>query len=209
MRKTPLAAAISSVLAAGSATAPQLALAQDDQAADGKRPVAIEEVVVTGSRIKKDVFTTSAPMDIVDVDVASVQGIANIGDLLQTNTLAAGSAQVTAAIATEYVVAGGLGAQTISLRGLGAQRTLTLINGRRAGPSGVRGQVSAFDLSVLPISTIERVEILKDGASAIYGSDAIAGVVNIITRTGRDAQEYVFDGSGGRWGVYRFAGEAR
>lgn len=181
MRKTPLAAAISSVLATGSATAPQLALAQDDEGADG-RQAAVEEVVVTGSRIKKDVFTTSAPMDIVDVDVASVQGIANIGDLLQTNTLAAGSAQVTAAIATEFVVAGGLGAQTISLRGLGAQRTLTLINGRRAGPAGVRGQVSAFDLNVLPISTIERVEILKDGASAIYGSDAIAGVVNIITR---------------------------
>jgi iron complex outermembrane receptor protein len=175
MRKTPLAAAISSVLATGSAMAPQVAMAQDDE-------VAIEEVVVTGSRIKKDVFTTSAPMDIVDVDVASVQGIANIGDLLQSNTLAAGSAQVTAAIATEFVVAGGLGAQTISLRGLGAQRTLTLINGRRAGPAGVRGQVSAFDLNVLPISTIERVEILKDGASAIYGSDAIAGVVNIITK---------------------------
>ena len=83
MRKTPLAAAISSVLATGSAMAPQVAMAQDDE-------VAIEEVVVTGSRIKKDVFTTSAPMDIVDVDVASVQGIANIGELLQTNTLAAG-----------------------------------------------------------------------------------------------------------------------
>ena len=176
MRKTPVAAAISTALAAGSVAVPQVALGQDTEA------VEIEEVVVTGSRIKKDAFTTTAPMDIVDIESASVQGIANVGDLLQRNTLAAGSAQVTAAIATEFVVDGGLGASTVSLRGLGANRTLTLINGRRAGPAGVRGSVSAFDLNVLPISTIERVEILKDGASSIYGSDAVAGVVNIITK---------------------------
>lgn len=178
MKKTPVAAAISSVLASVAMTAPQSVLAQDDD----EDSQAIEEVVVTGSRIKKDAFSTSAPMDIIDVDVASVQGIANIGQLLQSNTLAAGSAQVTAAIATEFVVDGGLGASTISLRGLGANRTLVLVNGRRAGPAGIKGAVSAFDLNVLPLTTIERVEILKDGASSIYGSDAIAGVVNIITR---------------------------
>ena len=176
MRKTPIAAAISTAIAAGSGVAPQVASAQEAEA------VELEEVVVTGSRIRKDAFTTTAPMDIVDIESASVQGIANVGDLLQRNTLAAGSAQVTAAIATEFVVDGGLGASTVSLRGLGANRTLTLINGRRAGPAGVKGSVSAFDLNVLPISTIERVEILKDGASSIYGSDAVAGVVNIITK---------------------------
>jgi iron complex outermembrane receptor protein len=181
MTKTPIAAAISTAIAAGSVAIPQLALAQTGDSRD-REEASLEEVVVVGSRIKKDVFTTSAPIDVVDVDSASIQGIANVGDLLQTNTIAAGSAQVTAAVATESVVAGGLGAQTISLRGLGANRTLTLINGRRAGPAGIEGQVSAFDLNVLPLSTIERVEILKDGASAIYGSDAIAGVVNIITR---------------------------
>src|SRR5690606_36410222 len=63
-----------------------------------------------------------------------------------------------------------------------ASRTLVLLNGRRAGPSGVQGSVSAFDLNTIPLAAIERVEILKDGASSIYGSDAIAGVVNIITR---------------------------
>ena len=179
MKKTPIAAAVGSVLTAGAITAPQFVLAQDSDTADTRE---LEEVVVTGSRIKKDAFSSSAPMDIVDVDVASVQGIANVGQLLQSNTLAAGSAQVTSAIATEFVVDGGLGASTISLRGLGANRTLVLVNGRRAGPAGVRGSVSSFDLNVLPLTTIERVEILKDGASSIYGSDAIAGVVNIITR---------------------------
>lgn len=182
MRKTPLAAAIGSVFAAGSIT-PQIAFAQDNEEVFDENDE-LEEVVVTGSRIKKDAFTTTAPMDIIDVEVASIQGIANVGDLLQTSTLAAGSAQVTGAIATEFVVNGGLGAQTISLRGLGANRTLTLINGRRAGPAGIRGGVSSFDLNVIPLSTIERVEVLKDGASSIYGSEAVAGVVNIITKKG-------------------------
>lgn len=181
MKKSPIAAAVGSVLAAGSFSSPQFVLAQDNDD-DGSEARAIEEVVVTGSRIKKDAFSTSAPMDIIDVDVASVQGIANVGQLLQSSTLAAGSSQVTSAIATEFVVNGGLGASTISLRGLGANRTLVLINGRRAGPAGIKGAVSSFDLNVLPLTTIERVEILKDGASSIYGSDAIAGVVNIITR---------------------------
>jgi iron complex outermembrane receptor protein len=179
MKKTPVAAAISSVLATAAITAPQFVLAQDNDEEEARE---LEEVVVTGSRIKRDAFSSSAPIDIIDANVASVQGIANVGQLLQSNTLAAGSAQVTSAIATEFVVNGGLGASTISLRGLGANRTLVLVNGRRAGPAGIKGAVSSFDLNVLPLATIERVEILKDGASSIYGSDAIAGVVNIITR---------------------------
>ena len=181
MRRTPLATAIGSIFAASAMTMPQLALGQVDDEQDIDQDV-IEEVVTTGSRIKKDAFTTTSPMDIVDVDVASVQGIANIGQLLQSNTIAAGSPQVTSATSAQFVQNGGLGASTISLRGLGANRTLTLINGRRAGPAGIKGAVSSFDLNVLPLSTIERVEILKDGASSIYGSDAVAGVVNIITR---------------------------
>ncbi|MDZ7645502.1 MAG: TonB-dependent receptor plug domain-containing protein [Woeseiaceae bacterium] len=160
-------------------SSPGLALAQDNEV---EEQTALEEVVVTGSRIRKDVFTSSAPMEVIDVEEASIQGIANIGQLLQGSTVAAGSPQVTAATSFQFVTNGGLGAQTISLRGLGANRTLVLLNGRRAGPSGVQGAVSAFDLNVLPLSTIERVEILKDGASSIYGSDAVAGVVNIITR---------------------------
>lgn len=185
MNKTPLASSIGSILAASSMATSSVAVAQtetnDDVLTDeGTDP--IEEIVTTGSRIKKDAFTTSSPMDVIDIREASVQGIANVGDLLQGNTTASGSPQVTAATSFQFVTNGGLGTSTVSLRGLGANRTLVLLNGRRAGPSGVQGGVSSFDLNVLPLATIERVEILKDGASSIYGSDAVAGVVNIITR---------------------------
>ena len=182
MKKTPLASAISTLLAAGalSTSVPVLAQDQSDNRISGDEP--IEEVIVTGSRIRKDVFTSSAPMDVIDIREASIQGISNVGELLQRNVAAAGSPQVTAATSFQFVQNGGLGANTISLRGLGANRTLTLLNGRRAGPAGVKGATSSFDLNVLPLSAIERVEILKDGASSIYGSDAVAGVVNIITR---------------------------
>jgi len=179
VRKTPLAQAISVALASGSILVSTPVLAQVE---DSVEPDAIDEIVITGSRIRKDAFTSSAPMDIIDVEKASIQGIANVGELLRRNTAAAGSPQVTSAISSEFVVNGGLGVSTLSLRGLGANRTLVLLNGRRLGPAGTRGAVSSFDLNILPLATIERVEILKDGASSIYGSDAVAGVVNIITR---------------------------
>lgn len=180
MKKTKLASAISSILAASAICATAPVLAQDEEALPADER--IEEVIVTGSRIKKDVFTSSTPMDIIDVNEASIQGIANVGQLLQTSTVAMGSPQVTSAISFDQGANGGLGTTTISLRGLGANRTLVLLNGRRAGPSGVKGSTSSFDLGILPLATIERVEVLKDGASSIYGSDAVAGVVNIITK---------------------------
>jgi len=183
MKKTPIASAVSIALAHGSLMMSGIAVAQDDVNDDrANSGEAIEEIVTTGSRIRKDVFSSSTPMDVIDIEEASIQGIANVGELLQNSTVAAGSPQVTSAISSAFVTNGGIGATTISLRGLGANRTLVLLNGRRAGPSGVRGGVSSFDLSVLPLSTIERIEVLKDGASSIYGSDAVAGVVNIITR---------------------------
>jgi outer membrane receptor protein involved in Fe transport len=142
----------------------------------------LEEVLVTGSRIKRDAFSSSTPVDIINTDVSAAQGVADIGELLQSTTIAAGSPQVNS-FTSSAITNGGVGAQTLSLRGLGANRTLTLLNGRRVGPAGTRGGVSSFDLNVMPLSAIERVEILKDGASSIYGSDAVAGVVNIITKT--------------------------
>ncbi len=182
MTKTRLTIAISSILAAGTMSTTPPVLAQDLDDDFLPEHEAIADIIVTGSRIPKDVFTSSAPMDVIYVDQASIQGIANLGQLLQTSTVAAGSQQVTPATSFQFLQNGGLGAQTISLRGLGANRTLVLLNGRRAGPAGVQGGVSSFDLNVLPLSAIERVEFLKDGASSIYGSDAVAGVVNIITR---------------------------
>jgi outer membrane receptor protein involved in Fe transport len=183
-KKTPLASAISVALATGAFAISHQVLAQDEN--EDSREV--EEIIVTGSRIQKDVYTSSEPMDVVLTQDAARQGFGSIGGLLQSTTVAAGSPQVTAATSTAFVQNGGIGAATLSLRGLGANRTLTLINGRRAGPAGTRGGVSSFDLNVLPLATIERIEILKDSASSIYGSDAVAGVVNIITKKGDGAE---------------------
>jgi len=169
---TPLTAAVITALyPVGSV------LAQESEDEDN-----IEEITVTGSRIHKDTFSSAAPMDVILTESASVRGIMDVATLLQTTTVAAGSPQVTAASTGVFVENGGLGTATLSLRGLGANRTLVLLNGRRAGPSGVQGSVSSFDLNVIPLPAIERVEVLKDGASSIYGSDAVAGVVNIITK---------------------------
>ena len=98
MRKTPLAAAIGVALANGSLALTTSAYAQDEGLASGEET--LEEVIVTGSRIRKDVFTSSTPMDVIDIGEASIQGIANVGELLQRNTTASGSPQVTSATST-------------------------------------------------------------------------------------------------------------
>src|SRR5688572_1905085 len=151
-----------------------------------------EEIVVTGSRLPTNEFTSPDPIQIVTTERGNLTGVGDIAELLQSSTLASGSAQVDATISSAFVTEGGPGTQTVSLRGLGASRTLVLINGRRGGPAGVRGQIAAFDLNVVPFSAVERVEMLKDGASSIYGSDAVAGVVNIITDRDIDGGEFNF-----------------
>ncbi|MCW8875783.1 MAG: TonB-dependent receptor [Kangiellaceae bacterium] len=142
-----------------------------------------DKIIVVGSRIRRDGIDNAEPIEIISAADAKLQGIDSVGALLRASTLASGSPQVTAASSTAFVQNGGTGTETLSLRGLGANRTLVLLNGRRAGPSGTRGGVSAFDLNAIPLSAVERIEILKDGASSLYGSDAVAGVVNIITKS--------------------------
>jgi iron complex outermembrane receptor protein len=142
-----------------------------------------DRVIVTGSRLSNE-FTSASPMDVIVAEEAGAKGIADVASLLRSSTVAAGSPQITAVTSTAFVQDGGIGAETISLRGLGANRTLVLLDGRRAGPAGTRGSVGAFDFNVLPLSAVERVEVLKDGASSIYGSDAVAGVINVITKKG-------------------------
>lgn len=141
-----------------------------------------DDIVVTGSRIAKSEFTSADPIQIIDPESAKLQGQVQLADVLQSTPAAQGSIQITSAISNRFVANGGNDVQTVSLRGLGAERTLVLINGRRAGPAGIRGSVAPFDLNVLPLSVVRQVEILKTGASSIYGSDAVAGVVNILTR---------------------------
>ncbi len=157
-----------------------------------QKPEEAERIVITGSLIRRDAFGAEQPVEIIKAEDAALQGITNVGELLRSITIASGSPQITSAISSEFVSAGGTGVETLSLRGLGANRTLVLLNGRRAGPAGTRGEVAAFDFNVLPISMVERVEVLKDGASSLYGSDAIAGVVNIITKKGDGGEVNVF-----------------
>ena len=146
----------------------------------------VASVVVTGSRIRRsNEFNSAAPVQVITTEVTDLKGIPDAAAALQTSSVAAGASQINDQL-TGYNTAGGGGTQALSLRGLGEQRTLTLLNGRRAGPAGTRGQVQAFDLNVIPQSQVDRYDILKDGASSIYGSDAIAGVVNIITRRNLD-----------------------
>ena len=146
-------------------------------------------IVVTGTRIRQPEFTSTDPVSSIDPKISKREGKFDTAETLQSSPIAAGSTQVTAAISANLVTNGGPGAQTIDLRGLGPNRTLVLLNGRRAGPAGTRGGVSSFDLNVLPQSIISRVDILKTGASSVYGSDAVAGVVNIFTDTDRDGFE--------------------
>lgn len=178
--KTPLAFAIGCVLSGTT-------FATSAQEETTENEAKTERISVLGSRIRTDGMDQGAPVQVIRAEVAIGQGLSNVGELLRNSTIAAGANQVTAASSTAFVTEGGTGTESIDLRGLGANRTLVLLNGRRAGPAGTRGQVSAFDVNVIPLSAVDRIEILKDGASSLYGSDAVAGVINIITKKGDDA----------------------
>jgi len=140
----------------------------------------IEEVVVTGSRIRRDEFTSAAPIQVITSESSALAGLLTTAEILQGSTVASGQ-QIDNSF-SGFVTDGGPGALSVSLRGFGEQRTLFLVNGKRWGPSGVRGATNSVDLTALPNTIISRYEILKDGASSVYGADAIAGVVNAITQ---------------------------
>ena len=158
---------------------------QTTQSSSSSEATEVQAIVVTGSRIRNKEFTSASPVQVLTNEVADLRGQPDVAQTILQSTLAISSFQINDQM-TGYVTAGGGGTQSVALRGAGPQRTLTILNGRRAGPSGTRGQVQAFDLGVIPGSMVERTEILKDGASSIYGSDAVAGVINIITRTDLD-----------------------
>ena len=157
---------------------------EENQEATEIRP---ERIQVVGSRIRTDGIDSATPIEIISSEIVASQGLTTVGELLRTATVASGSNQLVSAMSVGSVTEGGAGNESISMRGLGANRTLVLLNGRRAGPAGTRGQVNAFDMNALPVSIVERVEVLKDGASSLYGSDAVAGVINIITKRGDDS----------------------
>lgn len=159
---------------------------QEQASAEPDEATTLDRVTVTGSLIRRLEYDSISPVQVITADTSIDLGQVETAEFLQQSNVAAGSTQINNQF-SGFVIEGGSGVQTVSLRGLGPQRTLVLLNGHRPGPAGVRGQVGAFDLNVIPQSILQRIEILKDGASSIYGSDAVAGVVNLITR--RDLDE--------------------
>ena len=139
-------------------------------------------IVVTGSRIRRSNFNTPQNIDIITRDDAVLAGTRSTSDALQSATVTSGTSQISGSF-LGFLSDNGTAANTVGLRGLGSSRTLVLLNGRRLAPAGVGPQLIAADLNVLPTSIVQRVEVLREGASSIYGSDAIAGVINIITDT--------------------------
>lgn len=147
-----------------------------------------EKIVVTGSRIRRNTFESVAPLQVIDGDTSRELGLVRADQMLQSLSVANG-AQVDATVSSQFVTDNGPGSATIDLRGLDPERTLVLVNGRRLAPAGVQGAPTAGDLNLIPGSMIERIEVLLDGASSIYGSDAIAGVANVILRKDFDGLE--------------------
>lgn len=145
--------------------------------ADAEGPV--ETVVVTGSRVARNPSELSRNVIVLDEQAIKATGEFTLARVLQqlpqnTNpTNATYGSQLNG-------VSNKTGAATVNLRGLGSESTLILVDGRRVGYSGILGGVT--DISTIPLSMVERIEVLLDGASAVYGSDAVGGVVNIITR---------------------------
>jgi outer membrane receptor protein involved in Fe transport len=139
-----------------------------------------DTIVVTGSRIRRDEYSTTEPLTVITADEITQSGFISATDALQSAAVTQGSGQINNYFGG-FVTDGGTGANTLGLRGLGPARTLIVLNGRRLAPGGTRGSVLSADLNVLPTAIVDRIEVLKAGASSIYGSDAIAGVVNIIT----------------------------
>ena len=159
-------------------TPEELALLKEQEEAAG------EVIVVTGSAFERRELTTPAPVTVLDRSDLDSAGMATVGDILQN--LPAQSNAINIQFNN-----GGDGSTRVNLRGLGTARTLVLMNGRRIVPGGT-GADASVDLNAIPLAVIERVEVLKDGASALYGSDAMGGVVNIITRSDFEGAEANF-----------------
>jgi len=163
------------------------ATAQEDD--DNDDDSVIQEIIVTGSRIRRDEYTSPSPLQRLDVDAGRQIGVTSIAELLFRSPVTNG-AQIDQSLntnaftsnATEESPPGGVGSTNVSLRGLGPERTLVLMNGRRLGSVGVRGAPTQPDISLIPFALVERVDVLTEGVSAIYGADAVAGVVNVILR---------------------------
>ena len=158
------------------------ALAQSDSDENGAKQ--LDTITVTGSRIKLADVVGALPVVVIDRVQLETSGEVSVADYLRNTTFNSfGSYQSTSGSSWG-------GATGVSLRGMGAARTLILVDGRRAPAAPMSG--SFQDLNSIPMAAVERIEILSDGASAIYGSDALGGVINIITRRDFEGVEFTY-----------------
>lgn len=179
LAKNLLAKAIQfALLGAGSVAVSGAALAADD--------VEAERIEVTGSKIKRTDIEGPSPVVVIDAEQINARGFSTVQDVLGAMTQNTGG-QIDQSQTFGFTP----GASAVDLRGFGAGRTLVLLDGRRMPkyPIGLGGTDAFVDLSTIPAAAVERIEILTDGASAIYGSDAISGVVNIILRKNIDGAD--------------------
>lgn len=153
--------------------------AQEEDAAEAQ----LERIEVTGSRIKRTDVEAALPVTVIDREQIELSGQTSVSDLLRNTTFNSFGSYRPQSGSSDQATA------QISLRGLGSGRTLVLIDGRRASKGGnTTGVVN--DLNLIPLAAVDRIEILSDGASALYGSDAIGGVINVITRRDFEGAEF-------------------
>ncbi|WP_395006015.1 TonB-dependent receptor plug domain-containing protein, partial [Undibacterium sp.] len=158
------------------------AVAQETKTAAPETPPKVQKIEVTGTSIKRTSIETASPVQVITAADIERSGVSNMTELLQTIP------SITSGGQNDFTTGNGFatGVATASLRGLGSASTLTLINGRRMAATATAdpnaGQSTLYNINNIPPSAIARIEVVKDGASAVYGSDAIAGVVNIILK---------------------------
>ncbi|UOV03725.1 TonB-dependent receptor plug domain-containing protein [Pseudoxanthomonas sp. F37] len=173
---------------------PGIGLAQDAASAPEGTARTLDTVTVTGSRIKRTEIETQLPITVLQKERIDALGISSAEQLLMFLNIAGNSSDNLASNAgiVSDEQRGNNGVSGANLRGQGADATLVLLNGRRVATHGLKGR--AVDLNSIPFAAIERVEVLRDGASAVYGTDAIGGVINFITKsdyTGLEASAFV------------------
>lgn len=171
---TKLAKSIQLAIAFGAVSGLSLSTAAVAQETEEAEAETVEKIQVTGSRIKRADMEGALPVTVIDRAAIEFSGQTSVADLLRNTSFnSTGSFRPQSGSSAQ-------GVSQINLRGLGASRSLVLVDGRRLARSPSTG--SSQDLNGIPAAAVERIEILTDGASAVYGSDAIGGVVNIITR---------------------------
>lgn len=153
-----------------------------------EKEASVERIEVTGSRIKRNDLEGASPVSVISRDDIAKSGFSNLQQIMERNPATGVGTFSTRGNSQDSTANGGA---AISLRGFGSDATLVLINGRRVSTSAFAENIanSFVDINSIPVAAIERVEILKDGASAVYGSDAVAGVVNIILRKDYEGAE--------------------